>query len=144
MNPAEIPPLQTATEIRDFLAQVMTDLRKRVIDSKTASVLASLATAQLRAVSAATLEERVSNLERKVGENAPPETTPGLMPADQWEKLFASDEYIAPSASEPAPDDDTEGERSAVRPRSMPEGWTVPEASSEDASDDWSVPLHRR
>src|SRR5690349_11895571 len=68
VNPPEIPPLQTATEIRDFLAQVMTDLRKRVIDSKTASVLASLATAQLRAVAAAELEERVTNLEKKIGE----------------------------------------------------------------------------
>jgi hypothetical protein len=144
-NPPEIPPLQSATEIRDFLAQVMTDLRKRVIDSKTASVLASLATAQLRAVAAAELEERVTNLEKKIGEGAPTETGTGLglMSVDQWEKLFAQDEYTVPPPSQPAPQGSSEGTQSTRGRRTMPEGWTVPDPSPSDIEDDYSTPLNR-
>jgi hypothetical protein len=144
VNPPEIPSLQTAKEIRDFLAQVMTDLRKRVIDSKTASVLASLATAQLRAVAAAELEERVSNLEKKIGESAPPETGTGLglMPADQWEKLFAPDEYTVPPPSQPSPQESSDGTQSTRGRRTMPEGWTVPDRSPEYVPDDNTRPLN--
>src|SRR6516162_11491437 len=39
-NPPDIPPLQTAAQIRDFLAQVMADVRRRLLDQRTASTLA--------------------------------------------------------------------------------------------------------
>jgi hypothetical protein len=143
-NPPDIPPLQTATEIRYFLAQVMTDLRKRVIDSKTASVLASLETAQLRAVAAAELEERVTNLEKKIGQSAAPESAPAtsLLSEDQGERLFAPDEY-RPTPSQPAPQEGSAGTQSTRGRRTMPEGWTVPEPSPSDIEDDYSKPLYR-
>jgi hypothetical protein len=145
VNPPEIPPLQTAMEIRDFLAQVMTDLRKRVIDSKTASVLASLATAQLRAVAAAELEERVSNLEKKIGESATPETASatGLLSEFEWEKLFSQDEYNVPPPPQPASQEGSTGTQSTRGRRTMPADWTAPEPSPESVGDDWSVPLNR-
>src|SRR5262249_26043582 len=138
VNPPEIPPLQTATEIRDFLAQVMTDLRKRVIDSKTASVLATLATAQLRAVAAAELEERVTNLENRVGESAAPGTAPAfaLMSEEQWEKLFAPAEYNVPPTPQPAPQEGSAGTQAPRGRRTMPEGWVPPDRSPEYDPDD--------
>jgi hypothetical protein len=143
-NPPKIPPLQTAAQIRDFLAQVMTDLRTRNIDGKTASVLASLATAQLRAVSAAELETRISDLEKKVNEVESPKVGIGLPSPDQWEKLFAPDDYTVPPSSQPASQEGSEGPQSTRGRRTMPEGWTVPEHPPEDVANDWSVPLNRR
>ena len=70
-NPPDIPSLETATEIRKFLSQLMADVRKRVVDAKTASTLATLATSQLKAISAAELEQRVTELEKKVGDAGP-------------------------------------------------------------------------
>jgi hypothetical protein len=96
-NPPEIPPLQTASQIRDFLAQVMADVRRRVLDQRTASALATLATSQLKAISAAELEERVTNLEKKVNESVRPEGGGQLLSCAEWERIFASDEY-SPSA----------------------------------------------
>jgi hypothetical protein len=142
-NPPDIPPLQTAAQIRDFLAQVMTDLRKRNIDGKTASVLASLATAQLRAVSAAELETRVSDLEKKVNEVEPPKVGIGLPSPEQWEKLFAPDEYNVPPAPPPVPQESSEGTQPTRRRRTMPEGWTVPDRSPEYDPEDDTRPLNR-
>jgi hypothetical protein len=78
-NPPEIPPLQTASQIRDFLAQVMADVRRRVLDQRTASTLATLATSQLKAISASELEQRVTELEKKVGDAGPSEARTGLL-----------------------------------------------------------------
>jgi hypothetical protein len=141
-NPPEIPPLQTATEIRAFLAQVMTDLRKRVIDSKTASVLASLATAQLRAVAAAELEERVTNLEKKVGDTTAAHQELRSLPSEEeWQRMFAPDDYTVPPPS-PAPHE-SENTQPTRRRRTMPEGWTVPDRSPEYDPEDDTRPLNR-
>ena len=120
-NPPDIPPLQTAAQIRDFLAQVMTDLRRRVIDSKTASVLASLATAQLRAASAAELETRVENLEKKVGGTGPSDATPGLLSQQYWETLFAPGGAWSATASERPTKEQSETSQASRRAHRMPQ-----------------------
>jgi hypothetical protein len=142
-NPPDIPPLQTASQIRDFLAQVMADVRRRVLDQRTASTLATLATSQLKAISAAELEQRVTELEKKVGDAGPTQTRTGLLSTEEWERIFASDEYTVPPAPQPASHEDSEGTQSTRGRRTMPEGWTVPEPSPSDIEDDYSKPLNR-
>ncbi len=94
-QPPEILQLQTASQIRDFLAQLIADVRQRVVDAKTASTLGTLATSQLKAISAAELEERVSNLEKKVGDSVESEVVSGLPSVEEWEHLFAPDENVS-------------------------------------------------
>ncbi len=120
LNPPVNPPLQTASQIRDFLAQLMADVRKRVVDAKTAATLGTLATAQLRAVSAAELEHRVQALEQKVGDNAPAEVQVGFPTAEEWEKLFApSGDQRATILSESSSAHCSDSESDSSQPRAM-------------------------
>jgi hypothetical protein len=141
-NPPDIPSLETATEIRKFLSQLMADVRKRVVDAKTASTLATLATSQLKAISAAELEQRVTELEKKVGDAGPTHAQTGLLSTEEWERIFAPEEYTVPPAPQPAPKE-PEGTQSTRGRRTMPEGWTVPEPSHSDIEDDYTRPLNR-
>src|SRR5205809_6799459 len=52
-NPPEIPPLQTAAHVRDFLAQLMADVRGHRVEARLAATLATLPTAPLKAVQGA-------------------------------------------------------------------------------------------
>jgi hypothetical protein len=142
-NPPDIPSLETATEIRKFLSQLMADVRRRVVDAKTASTLATLATSQLKAISAAELEQRATELEKKVGDAGPTHARTGLLSTEEWERIFAPDEYNVPPPSQPAPQEGSEGTQPTRGRRTMPEGWTVPELSPSDIEDNYSKPLNR-
>jgi hypothetical protein len=142
-NPPDIPPLQTASQIRDFLAQVMADVRRRLLDQRTASTLATLATSQLKAISAAELEQRVTELEKKVGDTTAAHQESRSLPSEEeWQRMFATDEYTVPP-SRPVPQESSAGPQSSRGRRTMPEGWTVPEPSPSDIEDDYSKPLNR-
>lgn len=141
-HPPEIPALQTASQIRDFLAQLMADVRTRLVDAKTASTLATLATSQLKAISAAELEERVEKLERKVAENAPAETERRLLTAEEWERLFAPSSDDTFAAPDSALQDLYEAKQSPAKRRAMPEGWSVPERTPQHVVDEDSLPLN--
>ena len=64
----ELPPLKTAEEVRQMLAQVATDLRHRKIEPRMAVGLSQLATTLLKAIEVAELEERLKELEEKLNE----------------------------------------------------------------------------
>jgi hypothetical protein len=141
-NPPEIPPLQTATQVRDFIAQVMADVRAHRLEARTAATLASLATSQLRAISAAELEARVERLEKKVNEASVAEG-PQLPSIDEWLQAFG---YLGEHAPTPV------GERLPQlakheppqrKLRSMPEDWTVPERRQVRVLDHDSIPLNQ-
>lgn len=141
-NPPDIPPLQTASQIRDFLAQVMADVRRRVLDQRTASTLATLATSQLKAISASEIEQRVTELEKKVSDASPTQARTGLLSTEEWERIFAPDESNVQPVPQPAPEE-SEGTQSTRGRRTMPEGWTVPEQSAEYVTDDNRRPLNQ-
>jgi len=63
VEPIEVPPLETAEQVRQFLAQVATDLRMHRIEPKTASTLGYVCQSLLRSIEVAELEKRLEALE---------------------------------------------------------------------------------
>jgi hypothetical protein len=61
----EIPPLNTAEDVRAMLAQAATDLRGRKIEPRVATSLGHLANSLLKAIEVADLERRLAKLEGK-------------------------------------------------------------------------------
>ena len=61
----------------------MADVRGHRVEARLAATLATLATAQLKAVQAADLEERVANLEQKV-QDAATQGPPSVMTDEQF------------------------------------------------------------
>ena len=61
----EIPPLDTAADIKNFLAQVARDVRLRKLEPKAASTLSYICMNLLRAIEVADLERRLAELEGK-------------------------------------------------------------------------------
>jgi hypothetical protein len=59
----EIPPLNTAENVRAFLAQAAADLRGRKIEPRVATSLGQLANSLLKAIEVASLEQRIAKLE---------------------------------------------------------------------------------
>jgi hypothetical protein len=122
----------------------MADVRAHRLEARTAATLASLATSQLRAISAAELEARVEKLERKVNEASVTEG-PGLPTIEEWSQVFgylgerfttSGSERLLPQKSED--DQDRHGRKA----HTMPDDWTVPERRQLPIPDEDSIPLN--
>ena len=59
----ELPPLNTAEDVRSMLAKAAQDVRNRRIDPRVATSLGQLATTLLKAIEVADIEKRLAALE---------------------------------------------------------------------------------
>jgi hypothetical protein len=59
----EMPPLNTAEDVRGMLAKLAQDVRNRRVDPRVASSLSQLATTLLKAIEVADIEKRLAVLE---------------------------------------------------------------------------------
>jgi len=59
----ELPPLNTAEDVRSMLAKAAQDVRNRRIDPRVATSLGQLATTLLKAIEVADIEKRLAKLE---------------------------------------------------------------------------------
>ncbi len=66
----EIPPLNTAEDVRAMLAQAAADLRCRKIEPRVATSLGQLANSLLKAIEVSDLEKRLAKLEGKNDQEA--------------------------------------------------------------------------
>jgi hypothetical protein len=63
----EMPPLNTAEDVRAMLSKLAADLRARRVEPRVATSLGQLANALLKAIEVADLEARLKRLEGKLG-----------------------------------------------------------------------------
>src|SRR5437867_11815941 len=62
---AEMPPLNTAEDVRQMLAKLALDVRARKVEPKVAASVSQIASTLLKAIETAELERRLSKLEGK-------------------------------------------------------------------------------